>query len=71
MHEFLLLYMKKANIYQSLVGSMLIDVRLTLLLMTIDVGLDREDHGSIPATTIERGLKPLDVRTNPRTELNR
>jgi hypothetical protein len=31
----------------------------------IDVEFGREDHGSITATTIERGLEPLDVITNP------
>ena len=33
--------------------------------MMIDVGLGRENHSSIPATAIRRGLKPLDARTNP------
>lgn len=35
----------------------------------IDVGLRRNDYGSIPATAIRRGLKPLDARTNSRTTL--
>jgi hypothetical protein len=30
-----------------------------------DAEFGREDHGSIPTTTIERGLKPLDTRTDP------
>ncbi|MCI58347.1 hypothetical protein A2U01_0079602, partial [Trifolium medium] len=34
--------------------------------MMIDVELGREDHSSIPATAIGRGLKPLDARTDPR-----
>jgi hypothetical protein len=38
--------------------------------MTIDAELDRKDHGLILATAIDRRLKPLDVRINPRTELN-
>ncbi|MCI66908.1 hypothetical protein A2U01_0088166, partial [Trifolium medium] len=32
--------------------------------------LGRENHGSIPATAIGRGLEPLDARTDPRTILN-
>jgi hypothetical protein len=28
-------------------------------LVVIDIELSREDHGSIPATAIKRGLKPL------------
>jgi hypothetical protein len=31
----------------------------------IDAELCREDHGSIPTTAIERGLEPLNARTNP------
>jgi hypothetical protein len=34
----------------------------------IDAELGREDHGSIPATTIGRGLEPLDVRTDPKPD---
>ncbi|MCI68196.1 hypothetical protein A2U01_0089455, partial [Trifolium medium] len=34
-------------------------------LVVIGAGLDREDHGSIPATTIGRRLKPLDAGTDP------
>ncbi|MCI84387.1 hypothetical protein A2U01_0105665, partial [Trifolium medium] len=33
--------------------------------VVIDAELDREDHGSISATAIKRGLKSLDVRTDP------
>jgi hypothetical protein len=36
----------------------------------IDAELGREDHGLIPATTIKRGLEPLDVITDPQTRLN-
>jgi hypothetical protein len=36
----------------------------------IDTELSRGDHGLIPVTTIERGLKLLVVRTNPRTKFN-
>jgi hypothetical protein len=46
-------------IYQSLVG-----------LVVIDTELDKEDHSSIPATVIGRGLEPLDGKTNLRTRLN-
>jgi hypothetical protein len=45
--------------YQSLVG-----------LMVIGAELGREDHGSIPATTIGKRLKPLDGRTDLRTRFN-
>jgi hypothetical protein len=31
----------------------------------IDAKFGREDHGSIPATTIEKRLESLDVRTDP------
>jgi hypothetical protein len=31
----------------------------------IDAKLGRKNHGLIPTTAIGRGLKPLDVRTNP------
>jgi hypothetical protein len=31
----------------------------------IGAKLGRKNHGLIPATTIGRGLKSLDVRTNP------
>ncbi|MCI21744.1 hypothetical protein A2U01_0042914, partial [Trifolium medium] len=37
--------------------------------VVIDAELGREDHGSIPATAIGRGQKPLDVRTDLRTRL--
>jgi hypothetical protein len=40
--------------YQSLVGSVVIDAEP-----------GRKNHGSIPATMIRRGLKPLDARTDP------
>jgi hypothetical protein len=33
----------------------------------IDAELGREDHSSIPATVIGRGLKLLDIRIDPRT----
>jgi hypothetical protein len=39
-------------VYQLLVGSVMIGTEL-----------DREDHSSIPTTTIGRGLKPLDGKT--------
>jgi hypothetical protein len=45
--------------YQSLIDSVVIVAEL-----------GREDHNLIPATTIERELKPLDVRTDPQTKLN-
>jgi hypothetical protein len=32
--------------------------------VVIDVELSRKGHGSIPATTIEKGLKPLDAITD-------
>jgi hypothetical protein len=38
--------------------------------VVIDVELGREDHISIPATVIRKGLKSLDVRTDSRTRLN-
>jgi hypothetical protein len=41
-------------IYRSLIGSLVIGAEL-----------GREDHGSIPVTAIGRGLKLLDVRTDP------
>lgn len=44
--------------HQSLVGP-----------VVIGAGLGREDHSSIPATAIGRGLEPLDVITDPRTGL--
>jgi hypothetical protein len=31
----------------------------------IDAEPGRKNHGSIPATMIRRGLKPLDARTDP------
>jgi hypothetical protein len=31
----------------------------------IDVELGKEDHNSISATAIRRGMEPLDVRTDP------
>jgi hypothetical protein len=37
------------QVHQSLVGSVVIDIEL-----------GREDHGSIPATAIERRLEPLE-----------
>jgi hypothetical protein len=33
--------------------------------VVIDADLDREDHGSIPATVMGKGLEPLDGRTDP------
>jgi hypothetical protein len=36
-------------------------------LVGIGTEFGRDDHGSIPATAIERGLEPLDVRTNLQT----
>jgi hypothetical protein len=33
--------------------------------VVIDAELGREDHGSILATVIRRGLKPLDTKTDP------
>ncbi|PNX62485.1 YIPF1-like protein, partial [Trifolium pratense] len=36
--------------------------------VVINAELDREDHSSIPATTIERRPESLDVRTDPRTK---
>jgi hypothetical protein len=50
---------KSGNSYQSSVGSVVIDVEL-----------GRQDDGLIPATAIERGLKPLDIRTVTRTRFN-
>jgi hypothetical protein len=38
--------------------------------VVIDVELGRKNHGSIPATTIERRLEPFDIRTDLRTKLN-
>ncbi|MCI25887.1 hypothetical protein A2U01_0047078, partial [Trifolium medium] len=38
--------------------------------VVIDAELGRKDHGSIPATTTERELKSLDVRTDPRIRLS-
>jgi hypothetical protein len=40
--------------YQSFVGSVVISVEF-----------GREDHGSIPATAVGRGLQPLNARTEP------
>jgi hypothetical protein len=37
----------------------------SVLLLVIDAEFGREDHGSIPAIAIGRGLKLLDVRTDP------
>jgi hypothetical protein len=51
---------KNQNIHVSLVG-----------LVVIDAEFDRKDHDSIPATAIGRRLKPLDVRTDLQTRLNR
>jgi hypothetical protein len=34
--------------------------------MLIDAELYREDHGSISTTAIGRGLKPFDVRIDPK-----
>jgi hypothetical protein len=45
---------KKKYINQSLVGSVVISAEF-----------DRKDYSSIPATAIERGLKPLDTKTDP------
>jgi hypothetical protein len=36
----------------------------------INVELDGKDNSLIPAITIERGLKPLNVRTDLITRLN-
>ncbi|MCI89050.1 hypothetical protein A2U01_0110338, partial [Trifolium medium] len=33
--------------------------------------LGREEHGSIPATAIERGLEPLDARIDPPNQIRR
>jgi hypothetical protein len=33
----------------------------------IDIKLDRKDHSSIPVTAIGKELKPLDVRTDPKS----
>jgi hypothetical protein len=44
----------KYDNYQSLVDSVVIGAEL-----------GREDHGSIPRNCDERGLKPLDARTDP------
>ncbi|MCI11067.1 hypothetical protein A2U01_0032166, partial [Trifolium medium] len=44
--------------HQSLVGPVVIGVEL-----------GREDHGSIPATAIGKGLELLDARTDPQTRL--
>jgi hypothetical protein len=49
---------KNTIVYQSLVGS-----------MVNGVGLYRENHGSIPAIAIGRGLEPLDAKTGSRTRL--
>ncbi|GAU24899.1 hypothetical protein TSUD_116240 [Trifolium subterraneum] len=38
--------------------------------MVIDAELGREDHSSIPATAIGRGLKPFDVRIDTRIRLS-
>jgi hypothetical protein len=38
--------------------------------MVIDDELGRENNNSISSTAIWRGLKPFDVRTDPRTRLN-
>jgi hypothetical protein len=35
----------------------------------INAEFGRNDHGSIPATVIDKGLEALDTRTNPRTRL--
>jgi hypothetical protein len=50
---------KCPTLYQSLVGSVVIDAEL-----------GRKDHGSIPATAIERRLESLDDKTDPRIRLN-
>jgi hypothetical protein len=39
--------------------------------VVIDAELGREDHGSIPATAIGRGLEPLGVKTDPRDQIRR
>jgi hypothetical protein len=33
--------------------------------MVIDAEIGRDDHGSIPATAIERRLKQFDIKTDP------
>jgi hypothetical protein len=38
--------------------------------VVIDTRLGREDQSSIPATAIERRLKPLDERTDPSIKLD-
>ncbi|MCH97209.1 RNA polymerase subunit beta, partial [Trifolium medium] len=38
--------------------------------VVVDAGLGREEHGSIPATAIGRGLEPLDSRTDLQTRLD-
>jgi hypothetical protein len=39
-------------------------------LMVVGAEIGREYHGSIPAIVIERGLEPLDARTDSKTRLN-
>jgi hypothetical protein len=39
-------------------------------LVMIDAELDKKDDSSIPATTIGKGLEPLDVKIDPQTRLN-
>jgi hypothetical protein len=36
----------------------------------IGAKLDREDHSLIPITAIKRGLKSLDIRTDPQIRLD-
>jgi hypothetical protein len=45
--------------------------RLLFSLMVIEAKFSRDDHGSIAATAIRRRMKPLDVKTDPRTKFNR
>jgi hypothetical protein len=39
--------------------------------VVIGAELGKEDHGSIPTTTIGKRLQPFDDITDPRTRLNR
>ncbi|MCI60196.1 hypothetical protein A2U01_0081451, partial [Trifolium medium] len=36
----------------------------------IDIGLDRDDHGSISAIAIGKELEPLDAKADSRIKLN-
>jgi hypothetical protein len=54
----LIRHFKFSHIYQSLVGSVM-----------INAGLDREDSGSIPATATTKGMKLLDTKIDSRIRL--